>query len=197
VHPWHGAYWRGRRLQLDALPLTRIHTCSTTDETQRSQDREPPRQSDQAKSIALARGPGLLTMGLRGPWGTAGIVSIYSDVGRLESDKVPLIVPPAAVKSPYYGNNVVRAMWRQAAAALRAIDELVIMGFSLPASDQVVGSLLVTELNDKASVIPVDYSLDVVGRLVGLFGEDRITSTYAGRKENAIPDWVAFRSNIA
>ena len=42
-----------------------------------------------------------------------------------------MIVPPAAVKSPYYSNGVLRSMWTKAAVALKQARELVIMGFTL------------------------------------------------------------------
>jgi hypothetical protein len=143
-------------------------------------------------------GDQVFDVGLRGPWGIESINSIYRDVERLDRDKVPLIVPPAAIKSPYYGNNIIRTMWRQAAEALRVADELVVMGFSLPPSDQVVGSLLATELNPQATVVPVDYGKDVVSNLREVLGDDKnIITEYTDRKEQAIPDWVHARANVS
>jgi hypothetical protein len=133
-----------------------------------------------------------------GRWGVDGVLSVYSDVDKLSADKVPMIVPPAAVKSPYYGNHLLRAMWRQAAQALRQTDELVIMGFSLPTSDQIVSSLLTTELNKQSETVPVDYGADIVSRLKEVLGsEDQIAAEYAGRKGEAIPDWVKFRAHLS
>lgn len=130
-----------------------------------------------------------------GHWGIDGASSVYPEVEKLSADKMPMIVPPAAVKSPYYVNNLIRAMWRQAAEALREASELVILGFSLPASDQIVSSLLATELNKQATVIPVDYGSAIADRLTEVLGsEDRIIVEYAGRQEKAIPDWVEFKA---
>jgi hypothetical protein len=63
-----------------------------------------------------------------GRWGVDGVSSVYSDIDKLSADKVSMIIPPAAVKGPYYVNHLIRAMWRQAAQALREADELVIRG---------------------------------------------------------------------
>ncbi|HEY3466894.1 MAG TPA: hypothetical protein VGL47_17295 [Amycolatopsis sp.] len=131
------------------------------------------------------------------PWGPASSTPPIVGVDELSVDKVPMIVPPAAVKSPYYVNNTIRAMWRQAAEALREAEELVIMGFSLPPSDQIVSSMLATELNANAKIIPVDYSDAVVRNLERIFPAERIVTEYAGLGDSAVPKWVATRANLA
>lgn len=133
-------------------------------------------------------------VGLRGPWDIEGLTPINGDFEQLGSDKVPMVVPPAATKSPYYSNQLLRAMWQQAAEALRAANELIIMGFSLPPSDQLVGSLFATEIPCHADVIPVDRSDDIVKRLSALLGKNRISSAYTGR-DDAIPAWVEAHAN--
>jgi hypothetical protein len=60
------------------------------------------------------------------------------------TDLEPMVVPPATIKSPYYGNNVLRSLWTSAALHLRNAKEVVIMGFSLPATDMLVSSMLCT-----------------------------------------------------
>lgn len=45
----------------------------------------------------------------------------------LISDRKPLIVPPTAVKGPYYSNQILRTAWEAAANALVSAQELVIM----------------------------------------------------------------------
>ncbi|WP_439377806.1 hypothetical protein [Amycolatopsis lexingtonensis] len=119
------------------------------------------------------------------------------DSEELSADKVPMIVPPAAVKSPYYVNNTIQAMWRQAAKALRQADELVIIGFSLPPSDLIVSSMLATELNPNATIIPVDYSAAVVENLKRIFPAERIVTEYAGLGDSAVSKWVETRANLA
>lgn len=108
-----------------------------------------------------------------------------------------MIVPPAAVKSPYYVNNTIRALWRQAAEALQQADELVIIGFSLPPSDQIVSSMLATELNREATIIPVDYGSAVVDNLERIFDEERIVKDFVGLGDTAVPTWVQTRANQA
>ncbi|WP_290049961.1 SIR2 family protein [Amycolatopsis solani] len=130
------------------------------------------------------------------PWDGSGIPRT-DDSEELSADKVPMIVPPAAVKSPYYVNNTIRAMWRQAAEALREADELVIIGFSLPPSDQIVRSMLATELNTDATIIPVDYGDAIVDNLQRIFPADRIITDYAGLGVSSVPNWVASAANLA
>ncbi len=130
------------------------------------------------------------------PWGHA-MSSFYEDEEKLSADKVPMIVPPVAVKSPYYVNNTIRAMWRQAAEALGQAEELVIIGFSLPPSDQIVSSMLATELNSEATIIPVDYGSAVVDNLERIFDEERIVKDFAGLGDTAVPTWVQTRANLA
>ena len=60
------------------------------------------------------------------------------------ADLEPMVVPPATIKSAYYGNNVLRSLWTSAALHLRNAKEVVIMGFSLPATDMLVSSMLCT-----------------------------------------------------
>lgn len=62
----------------------------------------------------------------------------------LYDDVEPMIVPPTGTKGPYYGNLSLRAQWRRAFAALAAADELLIIGYSFPASDLVTRHLLST-----------------------------------------------------
>ncbi|MET8994288.1 hypothetical protein [Amycolatopsis sp. NPDC004169] len=129
------------------------------------------------------------------PWGQ-GASTFYEDEETLSADKVPLIVPPAAIKSPYYMNNTIGALWRQAAEALRRADELVIMGFSLPPSDQIVSAMLATELSHEATIIPVDFGDAVVRNLKRILDEERIVTDFAGQGDSAVSNWVKARANL-
>lgn len=51
------------------------------------------------------------------------------------SDKIPLIIPPIAEKSGFYGNQTIRALWMAARTALARADEVLCVGYSLPATD--------------------------------------------------------------
>lgn len=125
----------------------------------------------------------------------------YGSDDMLSSDRDPMIVPPTAVKSPYYGNRTLRRLWALAAEALQEADELVIMGFSLPESDLIVSSMLATnfEIADESTITPVDFSDRIVGRVLDTFGldapaggviDEHVIPQYAGQEENALPNWV-------
>ena len=130
-----------------------------------------------------------------GKWAPDGLFSPEETYGSMYDDRYPMIVPPAAVKSPYYSNTVLRAIWRCAARKLSGADELVIMGFSLPATDMLVGSLLATNVRKSCRIVPVDYDKLIVERIRQTFAigtdDPRLDTTYVGLKERAIPRWVA------
>ncbi len=141
-------------------------------------------------------------MGINGRegWTVEGISSRYDNADLLSSDRDPMIVPPTAVKSSYYNNRTLRSLWVQAADALRAAEELVLMGFSLPVTDLLVASMLTTNLPQAATIVPVDFGRAVVQRVVDVFGfddvdDDRLVDTYAGLGDEAIPGWVAAFAN--
>jgi hypothetical protein len=146
-------------------------------------------------------------MGLNGAdgWSVSGIGPQDDDSERLLSDREPMIVPPAAVKSPYYNNRTLRALWMDSAQALRKADELVMMGFSLPVTDLLVASMLTTNLPESATIVPVNYSGDVNARVRDTFGlaegvdDDRLVATFADDdlKDAAIPSWVDRFANLA
>jgi len=51
------------------------------------------------------------------------------------SDKTPLIIPPTAEKSQFYGNQTIRTLWVAARTALEEAEEILCVGYSLPATD--------------------------------------------------------------
>jgi hypothetical protein len=60
---------------------------------------------------------------------------------RLLPGRVPFIVPPAAAKSSYYQNPVVRGRWAKARAALGKADRVVLIGYSMPRTDLVFSGM--------------------------------------------------------
>jgi len=54
---------------------------------------------------------------------------------RLGKDKIPLIIPPVAEKSRFYGNRTIRILWADARRALEEADEILCVGYSLPVTD--------------------------------------------------------------
>jgi hypothetical protein len=129
-------------------------------------------------------------------WSARAVSHSVDDGSPASSDRVPMIVPPTTVKSPYYVNQTLQLVWRQAAHALRNAEELVLMGFGLPPTDLLVGSLLATNFQLKGSSIitPVDYAEGIVDRVRSVFkledDDDRLVTRFAGLAENAIPNWV-------
>jgi hypothetical protein len=132
-----------------------------------------------------------------GSWMADGVFA--SDAHELTAahwaDLQPMIVPPATVKSPYYANNTLRSLWTRAALHLRNAKELVIMGFSLPATDMLVSSMLATTIAPDCVITPVDYSPDIVKRICDTFDikpdSPRLNRKYAGQfKEHEDPQWV-------
>ena len=54
---------------------------------------------------------------------------------HMAADKETLLIPPVAEKTTYFNNETIRALWKDAAAALRDAATLYIVGYSLPISD--------------------------------------------------------------
>jgi len=53
-------------------------------------------------------------------------------------DKVPYVVPLTGTKSSFFNNETIRAQWEVASRFCRAAPRLVVMGYSLPESDQLM-----------------------------------------------------------
>jgi hypothetical protein len=132
------------------------------------------------------------------PWNAWGVAADSTgDTGDTGySDRDPMIIPPAAVKSPYYNNRTLRALWKLAAEELQKASELVLMGFSLPQTDLLVGSMLATNfaIKDESIIVPVDYSGGIISRVQDTFGlgedDEHLIGSHAGKGDDAIPAWV-------
>lgn len=128
--------------------------------------------------------------GVRGGWSVDGLGSPFEPgLDQLVADKVPMIVPPTATKSSFYDNATLRSQWQLAAKALRAAEELVIIGYSLPESDAVVRSLMRTEFRGLRVVI-VDVGSSVIARAQSLFG-NRVVEDFCDRPD-AVDSFVTF-----
>lgn len=88
------------------------------------------------------------------------------------------LVPPASLKSSYYANPVTREVWQRAHLALRDAERIVMLGYSLPASDISVRGLLRDALASGTALTSlsiVDLSPSPIReRLVELIG-DRVS----------------------
>jgi len=135
-------------------------------------------------------------------WNLDQIGPTHADLSDvLTAGLQPMIVPPAAVKSAYYNNQTLQALWKKAAKALSEAEELVIMGFSLPRTDMLVSSMLCTEfrLTDASRIVPVDYGTAIVSRICETFDiksdDGLLIAEYAGRGDDAIHHWVETFAN--
>jgi hypothetical protein len=122
--------------------------------------------------------------GLHGGWSMQSLASPYADrLERLTADKVPMVVPPTATKSTFYDDRVLASQWSEAARSLSEAEELVLIGYSLPPSDLVLSSLLLTNLREDATIVPVNTSKQIIRQLENLFGPDpdgRVIANYTG-----------------
>lgn len=122
-------------------------------------------------------------------WNAKSLAPVYSE--EYSTDLEPMIVPPAAVKSPYYTNGILQANWKLAAKALSEADELVVMGFSLPKTDLLVSSMLATTLRDRITITPVDFGPDVVERLRDIAKDGTtVNSEFTNLGQDAVSTWV-------
>ena len=96
---------------------------------------------------------------------------------RVLPGRVPFVVPPSAVKSPYYRNPLIREIWQQAADSLRTADRVFVLGYSLPPADLTFAGMLTDTLRDSpATLTIVDPSAPAVTeRLASLgFPDNRV-----------------------
>ncbi|TWJ25240.1 SIR2-like protein [Micromonospora endolithica] len=72
--------------------------------------------------------------------------------------KIPLIIPPTGAKGGWYANLALRAQWRHAAEEIRRCEQLVVIGYSFPATDLLVRHLVAQHLPTTSRVEVVDLS---------------------------------------
>jgi hypothetical protein len=86
-------------------------------------------------------GATLNRLDLNGEWEHPGLPN-RDEMARRLPGREPFIVPPTAIKSPYYTNPITRELWNRAAAALDATKVIVLIGYSLPITDLVFTAML-------------------------------------------------------
>lgn len=74
----------------------------------------------------------------------------------LFADLQPFLVPPTSIKNGYYGRSGLLTQWRLAAEALRAADQIDVIGYSFPTSDLPTRTFLNSTIRQDARVRIVD-----------------------------------------
>lgn len=118
-----------------------------------------------------------------------GIVPTWG-AQTLVADKVPMLIPPAATKTPFYQNRLLAAQWVQAGEALREAEELILMGYSAPVTDLTVTTLIATQFKGDA-IVPVNLDPDVFKRAQELGSRSKpptVVDSFIDK--DAIAKWV-------
>jgi hypothetical protein len=108
----------------------------------------------------------------------------------------PFLVPPAATKSAYFQNPIMRETWRRAAAALREADSVAFVGYSFPAADLLGAGMFADTLQRQVDeIVAVNITPDpVIEAIRRLTGNDASTCRavtdfvhlYVARASNAL-----------
>jgi hypothetical protein len=86
-------------------------------------------------------GATLNRLDLTGRWEHPGQLD-FEEIARRLPGREPFIVPPTAIKSPYYTNPITRELWSRSAEALDATKVVILMGYSMPITDLVFTAML-------------------------------------------------------
>jgi hypothetical protein len=114
-------------------------------------------------------GMSLAREGVYGEIGSPARLSA-SDRGERLPGRERFIVPPMAIKTPYYRNPLTRQLWREAYEAIVGATRLALLGYSLPTTDFVMAGMLRTAIGERGVRLEV-IDLDPEGpgeRLVSL-----------------------------
>lgn len=120
-----------------------------------------------------------------------GIIPFYGNWHTLIADKVPMLIPPAATKAPFYQNRLLAAQWVQAGEALRQAAELVLIGYSAPLTDLTVTTLVTTQFSGDV-IVPINPDPGVLKRSQQLGSRSApptVIDSFIG--DDAIARWVA------
>ncbi|GAA4358347.1 hypothetical protein [Angustibacter luteus] len=99
-----------------------------------------------------------------------------------------LIVPPTAMKSAYYAIPALAHQWTAAREAIRTATKVIMLGYSLPPTDQAVHAFFAETLPGR-EVVFVNRRKDDGLRLVDIVGAKNVNFKYTGTP-NPIPDYI-------
>lgn len=112
----------------------------------------------------------------------------------MAADKETLLIPPVAEKTTYFNNETVRALWKDAAAALRDAAACYVIGYSLPISDLGMRFFLAGNSPSANSPIQiVDTDTNVLERYREFLNRPDMGAEYVGQ-DNPV---VRFASDYA
>jgi hypothetical protein len=123
-----------------------------------------------------------------GPWQRSDPQQQAPRQRYLYSDLKPLVVPPTSSKSPFYTHSALRALWAAAAAALREAEEIIVIGYSFPSTDQQVTTLLRTTLRPGTRILVVTTDREVVDRVTKAFPQHAVSELIHPDAANAFVD---------
>lgn len=105
----------------------------------------------------------------------------------MAADKETLLIPPVAEKTTYFSNETVRALWKDASAALRNAAALHVVGYSLPMSDLGMQFFLAGNSPDAdAPVQVVDIDADVPERYREFLQRADVGDRYVGMEDPVV-----------
>ena len=104
-----------------------------------------------------------------------------AELRDMTADKETLLIPPVSEKTTYFNNETVRALWKDAAAALQGAAAFYIVGYSLPISDLGMRFFLAGNSPDVDSPIHVvDIDTNVLERYRKFLNRADMGAEYVG-----------------
>lgn len=118
------------------------------------------------------------------------------ELREMAFDKEVLLIPPVTVKSTYFENESIRAVWKDAAIALKNATSLYIVGYSLPESDLGMRFFLAdSSLPTNTPIYLVDINPDIIQHYKSLLVNNKICSKYV-QQNNPIIEFARIYADV-
>jgi len=91
---------------------------------------------------------------VRTPDGWKDVAPLYARRGAVPG-RTPFLVPPAAGKSQFFRNPLIREVWQRAAAALQEASAVAFLGYSFPLTDLVTSGMVADRLAGRDVLVEV------------------------------------------
>ena len=131
-------------------------------------------------------GETIYDVGIRPEWGSS-TEDKFLTKSHYVLDKVPLLVPPTSSKNAFFANEAIRGNWRSARSYLEDAEEVVVIGYSTPASDLMARGLLSATSPAKVTLVDIDTTLPE--RYKSFLKGDTIDATFV-RPERALESYI-------